>query len=178
VSALAQQFIRADSFAVRLDCGVKRHKTHQGDVVIYAMQFVAALSTCLFAGAAIYINLVEHPARMGCETRIVLTVWAPSYKKATLMQGALAMIGFLSGLVVWLLGVAVWWVVGALFIGAVVPFTFIVIMPTNHQLLAPGRDLSSAETRNLLEKWGNLHGVRSALSFVASVINAALLVGA
>jgi hypothetical protein len=94
------------------------------------------------------------------------------------MQATLAIVGLLAGVVVWLLGGAVPWLVGALFIGAVVPFTFLVLVPTNHQLLAPGRDLSSDETRSLLEKWGKLHGVRSALSFVASVIYAALLHGA
>jgi hypothetical protein len=57
-----------------------------------------------------------------------------------------------------------------LLIGAVVPFTFIVIMPINHKLLAPGRDLASAETRGLLERWANLHAVRSLLSLVASVL--------
>src|SRR5215510_1571943 len=39
------------------------------------------------------------------------------------------------------------WLVAAVLIGAVVPFTLIGIMPTNHKLLAPGRDLGSAETR-------------------------------
>ena len=34
----------------------------------------------------------------------------------------------------------------------------------------PERDLSSAETRSLLEKWGRLHAVRSALSFLASIV--------
>jgi len=61
------------------------------------------------------------------------------------------------------------WLVGAVLIGLVVPFTFIVIMPTNHQLLAPSRDVASADTRALLDKWARLHAVRSALSLVASV---------
>jgi hypothetical protein len=52
----------------------------------------------------------------------------------------------------------------------VVPFTLLAVMPTNNQLLAPGRDLSSTETRSLLEKWGRLHAVRSALSFLASIV--------
>ena len=146
--------------------------------MIHALQFLAALSTCLFAGAAIYINLVEHPARMGCDTVTAVTVWAPSYKRATVMQASLAIVGFLSGVAVWLLEGGLAWLVGALLIGAVIPFTFIVIMPTNHQLLAPGRDISSAETRGLLEKWGKLHGVRSALGFFAAVVYVALLLGA
>ena len=37
-----------------------------------------------------------------------------------------------------------------------VPITFIVIEPTDQQLLAAVRDLGSAETRQLLERWGTL----------------------
>jgi hypothetical protein len=67
-------------------------------------------------------------------------------------------------------GRGVTWLVAAILIGAVVPFTFIVIMPTNHQLLAPGRDLGSSETRALLERWGKLHAVRTTLSLLATVL--------
>ena len=140
-------------------------------------QFLAVLCCILFAGAAIYINLVEHPARMGCDTKTAATVWAPSYKRATLMQAPLAVISFLAGVAVWLLGGGLLWLIGALLIGLVVPFTFIAVMPTNNQLLAPGRDLSSAETRSLLEKWGRLHAIRSALSFLASIVYLLSLVG-
>lgn len=140
-------------------------------------QFLATLCGTLFTGAAVYITLVEHPARMGGETRIAATVWAPSYQRATVMQASLAVVSFLTGGLAWLLGGGIPWLVGAVLIGLVVPFTLIVIMPTNQQLLVPGRDLASAETRALLVKWGRLHAVRSALSLVASVIYLILLVG-
>src|SRR3974390_463325 len=133
-------------------------------------QFVAVLATTFFAGAAIYINLVEHPARMGCTTEIAATAWAPSYKRATVMQASLAIVGFLAGVAAWLLGAGVMWLVGALFIFAVVPVTLIVILPTNNRLLAHGRDLASPETRELLVKWGNLHSIRSVLGLVASAV--------
>ena len=141
------------------------------------LELVATLCTALFAGAAIYINLVEHPARMGCDTKTAATVWAPSYKKATVMQAPLAVLSFLAGVGAWLLGGGFLWLIGALLIGLVVPFTFIAVMPTNNQLLAPGRDLSSAETRSLLEKWGRLHAVRSVLSLLASIVYLTSLVG-
>ena len=144
--------------------------------MITAIQFIATLSTTLFAGASIYINFVEHPARMGCDTKTAATVWAPSYKRATVMQASLAIIGCLSGIAVGVLGGGVMWLVGALFIGLVVPFTFIAIMPTNKQLLMPGRDLASNETRALLEKWNKLHAARSVLSFIASMVYIGLLV--
>ncbi len=138
-------------------------------------EFLAVLSCTLFTGAAIYINFVEHPARMGCDTVIAATVWAPSYKRATIMQASLAILSFFAGVSVWLLGGGILWLTGAMIIGLVVPFTFIAIMPTNHQLLEPGRDLASDETRKLLEKWGRLHAVRSMLSLVASIIYLVLL---
>ena len=68
------------------------------------------------------------------------------------------------------------WLVGAVLLGSVVPFTFAVIMPTNHRLLEPGRDLASDETRALLEKWGKLHAVRSLLSLLASIVYVGLAV--
>jgi hypothetical protein len=135
-----------------------------------ALEFLAVFSAALFAGAALYINVVEHPARMGLETRLAAAQWAPSYKRATWLQAPLAILSFICGVAIWLLGAGVAWLVAALLIGAVVPFTFGIIMPTNHRLLAPGRDLASPETRDLLEPWGQLHAVRTALSVAATVV--------
>jgi hypothetical protein len=146
--------------------------------VLHAIEFIAILSAALFAGAALYISVAEHPARMGLETRIAALHWAPSYKRATWLQAPLALASLLSGVVVWFMGGGVGWLVAAVLIGAVVPFTLLGIMPTNHKLLAPGRDLDSDETRMLLERWGNLHAVRTTLSVVATVLYIWLIVGA
>ncbi len=73
----------------------------------------------------------------------------------TFMQAPLALISLLAGVSAWLIGASVWWLIAGLVIGSVVPFTFIAIMPTNHKLLAPGRNLASAKTRALLERWAH-----------------------
>jgi len=138
--------------------------------MLSVLEFLATFSAALFAGAALYINVVEHPARMGLETRVAALQWAPSYKRATWLQAPLAIVSLLCGIAVWLMGGGIGWLVAALLVGAVVPFTFGVIMPTNHRLLAPGRDLSSAETRELLVRWGHLHAVRTALSLAGTVL--------
>jgi hypothetical protein len=133
-------------------------------------EFIATFCCLLFAGAAVYVNLVEHPARMGCDTRTAVTVWAPSYRRATVMQASLALLSLVAGVVAYALGGGAGWLIAAMLIGLVVPFTLIVIKPTNDQLLAPERDLASADTRALLERWGLLHAVRSVLSVAASVL--------
>jgi len=138
--------------------------------MILALEGLAALSAALFAGAALYINVVEHPARMGLETRVAVLQWALSYKRATWLQAPLAIVSFLCGAAAWLQGGGVGWLVAALLVGAVVPFTFAVIMPTNHKLLAQGRDIASAETRALLVRWGQLHAVRTLLSLAGTVV--------
>ncbi len=143
-----------------------------------AFELIAALCAALFAGAALYITVAEHPARMELATRIAALQWAPSYRRATWMQAPLALLSFLSGVVAWLVGAGTGWLVAAVLIGAVVPFTLIGIMPTNHKLLAPGRDLDSAETRMLLERWGHLHAVRTTLGVLAAVLYIWLLLGA
>ncbi len=145
--------------------------------MLTALQLSATLSAALFAGAALYINLVEHPARMALDTRGALAEWAPSYQRATWMQAPLAQLSLLSGVVAWLMGGGFGWLVAALLIGAVVPVTFIVIMPTNHALLAPARDAASPETRALLQRWATLHAVRTALSLIATVTYLLLLSG-
>ena len=139
-------------------------------MLIATLEFLAVLSAALFAGAALYINVVEHPARMCLDTRTAAMQWAPSYNRATWLQAPLALVSLLCGAAVWLLGGGPAWLAGALLVGAVVPFTFGVIMPTNRKLLAPGRDLSSTETRELLVKWGQLHAVRTALSMAGTLV--------
>jgi hypothetical protein len=145
--------------------------------VLEILQFLATFCAAIFAGAALYINLVEHPARLSLDTSAAVAQWAPSYQRATLMQAPLAVVASLAALGAWLLGGGVAWLVAGVVIGSVVPFTLFGIMPTNHELLAPARDRASPETRKLLQKWGRLHGVRSVLSVLATVLMLVKLLG-
>jgi hypothetical protein len=52
----------------------------------------------------------------------------------------------------------------------VVPFTLLVIAPTNHRLRDAAANLTSLEGGLLLARWGRLHAVRSIVSLVALVL--------
>jgi hypothetical protein len=134
------------------------------------MAKLALLATALFAGAAVYITLVEHPARMLCPIPWPIAQWRPSYKRATLMQASLAVIGLLAAVSAWLAGAGLAWLVAGLLLGAVVPFTLIVISPTNKRLENHGLDPSGEGTRILLTHWGHLHAVRSGTSLLALIL--------
>ena len=131
---------------------------------------VATLSAGLFSGAAIYINAVEHPARLSCGTELAVREFAPSYRRATVMQASLAITGCLTGLWSAWAGSDTWLALAAILLGAVVPFTLIVILPTNKDLLDDTLDPRSQNAMLLLIRWGRLHAIRSVLSTVAFVI--------
>jgi uncharacterized membrane protein len=139
-------------------------------VVATLAELIATLSSGLFAGAAIYINLVEHPARMQTGIRPALTEFAPSYHRATVTQVSLAVAGLLSALVAWRSKSDARWLIGGGLLVSVIPFTALVILPTNKKLLDPetANDLDLAE--KLLNRWGRLHTVRSVLSLVSLLI--------
>jgi uncharacterized membrane protein len=60
--------------------------------------------------------------------------------------------------------------IGGLLLGAVVPFTLVVIYPTNRRLLAPSLAPESPEAEALLRRWGLLHAVRTILGVLAFAI--------
>lgn len=134
------------------------------------LESLATLSSGLFTGASLYINLVEHPARMQCGTALAVTEFAPSYKRAAVMQATLAAVGFVCAVLAWFFGSPLSWLIGGILLGSVIPFTLLVIFPTNKQLLDPKLDKSSAFAEQLLSRWGRLHAVRSVLSSASFVL--------
>ena len=127
-------------------------------------EIIATLAAGLFAGAAIYIDLAEQPARKQIDTATALKELRPSYKRAAVVQPLLAAVGFLSAVAAWLMGGSVWWLVGGVLLVAVIPYTLIIVFPTNNRLLDPTIDENPDLARRLLIRWGRLHTVRSIMS--------------
>ena len=132
--------------------------------MLHALEVIATFCTTVFAGAALYINVAEHPARMALDTASAAKQWAPSYRRATWMQAPLAVVGFVASIAAWFLGGGIAWLVAAVLIDAVVPFTFFGIMPTNISCW-----------RALLDKWARLRAIRSAHGLVAALLCTSLL---
>jgi hypothetical protein len=102
-------------------------------------EFIAVLSCALFTGASVYITFIEHQARMQCGVELAATEFVSSYRRATVMQATGAAVGLLSSIAAWLAGATFWWLVAGVLLGSVIPFTLIVILPTNKLLLSPLR---------------------------------------
>ena len=115
---------------------------------MHILEIVAVLSCAMFAGAAIYINVAEHPARLECGTELAATVFGPSYHRAAAMQASLAVIATIAGVAAGARTGTASWFIGACLIFLVIPFTFVAIMPTNNALLDSGaRSLDGCNAR-------------------------------
>ena len=128
---------------------------------------IALVATALFAGAAVYVSLVEHPARESCGPALALAEFGPSYRRAAIMQGGLALVGGVAGIVRWATLGGPGWLAGGLLLAAMIPYTVIIIRPTNDRLLDPALAARPAEATALLCRWGRLHSVRTLVSCVA-----------
>jgi len=131
---------------------------------------LALIVAALFAGAAVFVNVAEQPARLSLADGPMLLEWQNSYNKAAPMQAGLALVSSVLGFV------AAWqtkdmrWLVGAILILANWPYTLLVIKPTNDRLHATKLEDANAATRELIVSWGHLHAGRSALSLAATAV--------
>jgi hypothetical protein len=131
---------------------------------------LALVAAAVFFGAALYVNVAEQPARLLLDDRSALAEWKPAYKRGFSMQGPLAVVGFLLGLLAWWQTGDWRFLLGATLMIANWPYTLVAIMPTNNKLMAMPLDQAGPESRTLMESWGRLHAVRTGLGILATVV--------
>jgi hypothetical protein len=123
-----------------------------------------------FAGAAIFVNVAEQPARLALDNKAALIEWQRSYDRAAPMQAGLALVTALLGFWIgW--QTRDWrWFLGALLILANWPYTLVVIKPTNDRLHATAPGEANEQTRQMIVSWGHLHAGRSTLGVAATLM--------
>ena len=131
---------------------------------------LALIAAAAFAGAAIYVNVAEQPARLVLDDRAMLAQWKRSYDNASVMQAGLALVACALGVIAFVLSHDWRWLLGALLILAPWPWTIFVIMPVNRRLKATAPDAAQRDTRASVEHWGRLHAGRSAFGIAATLV--------
>jgi hypothetical protein len=125
-----------------------------------ALAFAAA-----FTGAALYINLVEQPARLALDDSALLSEWRPSDRRGFAMLASLALIAAALALTAYFQTQDVRWLIGAIIIIASWPYTFFAMVPMNNRILT----ITAAESgaaRELVRTWGLLEYGQTAIGLV------------
>ncbi len=129
-----------------------------------ALAFAAA-----FAGAAVYVNWVEQPARMGLDEEALLSEWAPSDSRGVALLAAFALAAAIAGFIAYFESDDVRWVFGALIIIATWPYAFFVMAPLNNQILSlRGQDVGAATA--LVRQWGLIESGFAAIGVIAVAV--------
>jgi anthrone oxygenase-like protein len=128
---------------------------------LIALAFAAA-----FAGAAVYVNIVEQPARLALEDQALLSEWGPSDRRGVALLTAFALAAAVAGFIAYFESQDVRWVFGALIIISSWPYAFFVMAPLNNQILSlRGHDVAAAKA--LIRQWGMVESGFSAIGVLA-----------
>jgi len=132
-------------------------------------EFIATICAGLWSGGCIYLSLVQEPAAHRAGPDIVAALFRPMSARAAPMFIVLALVGTVAAGYAWIQGADINWLIGAVFLGAMVPFTAILIVPTNRKLLKiKPADVGASE--ELFARWGRLHGLRTLLGSIAFLV--------
>jgi hypothetical protein len=130
----------------------------------FALAFAAA-----FAGAAIYVNWVEQPARLKLDDEALLGEWGPSDSRGVALLSIFALIAAIFGLVAFFETNDVRWAYGALVAIAAWPYAFFVMSPLNNQILSL-RESDIGAARALVRQWGLIESGFAALGVISAAI--------
>lgn len=130
---------------------------------------LATVVCAVFAGAAVYVNVAEQPARLALTDGPMLAQWQASYPRAASMQASLAIVGGIL-CVVSFAALGNWrWLLAAVLILANWPYTLLCIKPTNDALKRMQASTAATDARRAVETWGKLHAGRSGLGAAAAL---------
>src|SRR2546426_12818908 len=81
-------------------------------LVQFASQNIALFCCALFAGAATYVSLVEHPRLDEGEAELADTTLVASHPRPAIFQAALGVVGSLAAMLAGSTAGAMWWLAG------------------------------------------------------------------
>src|SRR2546422_3665891 len=87
-------------------------------LVQFASQNIALFCCALFAGAATYVSLVEHPRLDEGEAELADTTLVASHPRPAIFQAALGVVGSLAAMLAGSAAGAMWWLAGGAGFGA------------------------------------------------------------
>ena len=118
---------------------------------LYAFAVAAA-----FLGAVIYIGFVEQPARLKLGARAMVSEWAVSDHRGTILLTTFSLVSAVLAFVQYRISSDVRWIIGGLVILTSWPYEYYVLVPVSIWLCAVPPEKGSTPARKLMRDWGLL----------------------
>jgi len=130
---------------------------------------VARLAAGAFAGACLYILLVQHPVRMALATGAALDDFRAAIPRAERLQAPLLVVALVASALSLVLELRWPVLVGAVLLLAVLGQTITTVLPINRRLLSGAAADHAAGSDAALARWGRLHAVRTVVAVLGAV---------
>jgi hypothetical protein len=121
-----------------------------------------------FLGAAVYIGVVEQPARLALSGRAMIQEWKLSNRRGTLILSVFAVLSAILAYVQFRTDGDVRWIIGGVTILASWPYAYFVMMPANVWLYAISSGRADSPVRKLMRDWGLLEWGHALIGFAAT----------
>lgn len=95
----------------------------------FASQNIALFCCALYAGAATYVSLVEHPAVMAGGAELADAYALMAHPRPVVLKASFGVVGAIAGLLAGVAGNALWWLAGSVLLGAAAAVELMVVMP-------------------------------------------------
>lgn len=131
---------------------------------------LALATASSFFGAALYVNSVEQPARLGLDARAIIREWIPSNRRGFAMFAVLALVSALSGYADYVDRGDVRQLIGGAVILSSLPYLYFVVTPVSVLLYGARDKAPPSLIRELVRDWGLLEWGQTAIGLAASLL--------
>jgi hypothetical protein len=128
----------------------------------------AFAAACVFLGAALYVNLVEQPARLALDAHAIVREWVPSNRRGFVLLAVIAIISAFAGYADYVRSGDVRCLIGGTVILASWPYAYFVMTPVNILLYVVRRNAPASMVRDLMRDWGLLEWGQTAIGLAAA----------
>jgi hypothetical protein len=136
-------------------------------LVQFAAQNVALFYCALFAGAATYVSLVEHPTMDEGGTQLANAYVLASHPRPAIFQTCFGVIGALAALLAGSAGGAMWWLAGGMVLGAATLLQLFAVLPLTRRLTGIDPRADPKGAGEMIARLAKLHAVLSLAALAA-----------
>jgi hypothetical protein len=130
----------------------------------------AFAAACTFLGAALYITIVEQPARMSLPPGAMVAEWGPSHRRGVVMLSAIAFLAALLAYVDYAASRDARLLAGGTVMLASWLYAFFVVVPVDVMIVALPAERARAAARELMREWGLLEWGQTVIAAAACIL--------